>query len=225
MYCHEGFWHKVDRIWTIRTDGSQNKLVHKRTMANEVVGHEFWAPDGKSIWYDWQYPMSEDFFLAGVDVKTGERTAYHMQRKDWSIHFNVAPDLELYTGDGADPAQGSHTQDAEWIELLHPERFAVSRDALNEPSFWQPGVFHSERLVNMSHHYYRQEPNVRFSPDKKLVLFTSNMFGPSYVFAVEVEKTIDAGAEEIVSTPELARKFNPIDPPDSRTALPSARLH
>ena len=23
MFCHEGPWHKVDRIWTIRTDGSQ----------------------------------------------------------------------------------------------------------------------------------------------------------------------------------------------------------
>jgi oligogalacturonide lyase len=22
MYCHEGPWHEVDRIWTIRTDGS-----------------------------------------------------------------------------------------------------------------------------------------------------------------------------------------------------------
>ena len=28
MYCHEGPWHKVDRIWTIRTDGSQRQLMH-----------------------------------------------------------------------------------------------------------------------------------------------------------------------------------------------------
>ena len=43
----------------------------------------------------------------------------------------------------------------------------------------------------MSHHYYREEPNVRFSPDKTLVLFTSNMFGPSYVFGVEVAKAVN----------------------------------
>ena len=36
---------------------------------------------------------------------------------------------------------------------------------------------------------YRLEPNVRFSPDHKMVLFTSNMLGPSYVFGVEVDKT------------------------------------
>ena len=40
----------------------------------------------------------------------------------------------------------------------------------------------------MAHHNYRAEPNPRFSPDKKYVFFTSNMFGRSYVFAAEVAK-------------------------------------
>ncbi len=48
------------------------------------------------------------------------------------------------------------------------------------------GLFHSERLVNMSRHDYRLEPNVTFTPDAKFVVFRSNMFGPTYVFAVEV---------------------------------------
>ena len=41
MYCHEGMWQKVDRIWTIRTDGTQNQLIHKRTMETEIAGHEW----------------------------------------------------------------------------------------------------------------------------------------------------------------------------------------
>ena len=60
---------------------------------------------------------------------------------------------------------------------------------INQPDFWQPGVFHAEHLVNMEHHNYRLEPNVRFSPDRKLVIFTGNMFGLSYVFGVETEKS------------------------------------
>src|SRR5262249_46976421 len=32
MYCHEGSWEKVDRIWTINTDGTGNRLVHQRTL-------------------------------------------------------------------------------------------------------------------------------------------------------------------------------------------------
>ena len=73
LYCHEGPWHKVDRIWTIRTDGSQNRLIHKRTMVREIAGHEFWSKDGQTIWYDLQTPRGEDFWVAGYRVATGER--------------------------------------------------------------------------------------------------------------------------------------------------------
>src|SRR5262249_37194055 len=31
MFCHEGPWHKVDRIWTIRTDGTGLRKIHTRT--------------------------------------------------------------------------------------------------------------------------------------------------------------------------------------------------
>ena len=71
MFCHEGPWHKVDRIWTIRTDGTHITQIHTRTMAMEIFGHEFWAPDGKTIWYDLQTPRGEDFWLAGYNVETG----------------------------------------------------------------------------------------------------------------------------------------------------------
>jgi len=212
MYCHEGPWQKVDRIWTIHTDGTHNTLIHKRTMANEIAGHEFWGLDGKTIWYDWQLPKGEDFFLAGYNLETGQRTAYHMQRNEWSIHFNLTQDLDLFCGDGGDSGQVAKAPDGEWIELFHPQLLPITPDAMNEPGFWQPGVFHSERLINMAHHNYHQEPNVRFSPDKKLVIFTSNLFGPSYVFGVETGKAIDPPAADVQSTTDLARQFNPTDP-------------
>lgn len=212
MYCHEGPWQKVDRIWMIHADGTHNELIHKRTMAMEIAGHEFWGLDGKTIWYDWQYPKGEDFFLAGYNLETHKRTAYHMQRNEWSIHFNLILGETLFTGDGGDPGQVAKAPDGEWIELFHPQLMSFGSDVLNTPDFWQPGVFHSERLVNMSHHNYRLEPNVRFSPDKKLVIFTSNMFGRSYVFGVEVVKADNPAASEVHSTPELAKQFSPESP-------------
>ncbi|HUV71101.1 MAG TPA: oligogalacturonate lyase family protein [Terracidiphilus sp.] len=220
MYCHEGPWQKVDRIWMIHTDGTHNTLIHKRTMYMEIAGHEFWGLDGETIWYDWQYPKGEDFFLAGYNLETGKRTAYHLQRNEWGIHFNVTRDQSLFCDDGGDPGQVARAKDGEWIELLRPEMITDGPGALNEPTFWQPGVFHSEHLVNMAHHYYREEPNVRFSPDEKLVIFTSNMFGPSYVFGVEVEKAVNPPAEDVQSTPDLARKYNSVDPPSSKTGMP-----
>ena len=187
MYCHEGRQWKVDRIWTIRTDGTQNTLVHKRTMAMEIAVHEFWAPDGKTIWYDWEYPYAQVWYVGGYNVETHARTAYNLQQNDWSIHYNVSKDGKLFCGDGADPGQSAAAPDAEWIELFRPE--AITADGeLNEPGFWQPGKFHTEHLVNMKWHNYRMEPNVRFSPDDTMVIFSSNMFGPSYVFGVEVGK-------------------------------------
>jgi len=41
MYCHEGDWDKVDRIWTINTNGSGNRLIHTKSMVGEIAGHEF----------------------------------------------------------------------------------------------------------------------------------------------------------------------------------------
>ncbi|HTG94112.1 MAG TPA: oligogalacturonate lyase family protein, partial [Pyrinomonadaceae bacterium] len=41
MYCHEGPWHKVDRTWIIRTDGTQLTQIHRRTMLMEIEGHEW----------------------------------------------------------------------------------------------------------------------------------------------------------------------------------------
>lgn len=187
MYCHEGPWHKVDRIWTIRTDGTGNTLVHHRTMAMEIAGHEFWSADGNTIWYDLQTPRGEDFWLAGYNVKTGDRTWYHLQRNEWSIHFNVTEDGTLFCGDGGDPGQVAHATDGEWIYLFHPQ--IIENRGVQDKALINPGVLHSERLVNMSKHNYRLEPNVRFSPDKKWVLFRSNMFGATYAFAVEVAKS------------------------------------
>jgi oligogalacturonide lyase len=155
-------------------------------MAMEIAGHEFWGIDGKTIWYDLQTPKGEDFYLAAYNVETHERRWYHMQRNEWSIHFNVAADESIFCGDGGDPGQVAHAADGQWIELFRPKLIGASGE--NSKDFVQPGVFHSEHLVNMSKHNYKLEPNVRFSPDHKMVIFTSNMFGPSYVFGVEVDK-------------------------------------
>jgi oligogalacturonide lyase len=186
MFCHEGPWHKVDRIWTIRTDGSHITKIHTRTMAMEIFGHEFWSHDGKTIWYDLQTPRGEVFWLAGYNVETGERTWYHLDRNEWSIHFNVTRDAKLFCGDGGDEGQVAHAKDGKRIYLFRAE--PVANRGIADASFVNPGVFRAERLVNMAKHDYRLEPNVSFSPDEKWVIFRSNMFGQTYAFAVEVAK-------------------------------------
>ena len=186
MFCHEGPWHKVDRIWTIRTDGSNLTKIHNRTMEMEIYGHEFWSADGKTIWYDLQTPRGEDFWVAGYNVTNGQRTWYHLQRNEWSVHFNVSPDGTLFAGDGGDEGQVARATDGKWVYLFRPE--LIENHGVEDKSYIRPGVFHAERLVNMSKHQYHLEPNVSFTPDQKWIVFRSNMFGESYAFAVEVAK-------------------------------------
>jgi len=179
LYAHEGTWHEVDRTWTIRSDGSDMKLIHKRTMDMEINGHEWWSFDGKTVWYDLQTPRSQDFWIGGTNIDTGKETRYHIQRDWWGVHFNSSRDNTLFADDGGDPTQVAFSSDGMWINLFH-----VQPD----------GTVTREKLVNMSKHNYVTgarggiEPNVSITPDEKWVIFTGNMFGGNQVFAVEIAK-------------------------------------
>ena len=172
MYCHEGPWHKVDRIWTIRTDGSQRQLMHSRTMDMEIAGHEFFSADGKTIWYDLQTPKSQVFWLAGVEIATGKRTRYSVEREHWSVHFNQSPDGTMFAGDGGGPNSVAAPGNGQWIYLFRPAN----------------GKLVAEKLVDLAKHNYRLEPNVTFTPDGKRIVFRSNMHGDTHVYAVDVAK-------------------------------------
>jgi oligogalacturonide lyase len=179
LYCHEGTWHELDRTWTIRTDGSQLRLIHKRTMDMEINGHEWWSWNGKTVWFDLQTPRSEVFWIAGVNMDTGKEIRYHVERDWWGVHFNSSRDDTLFASDGGDPSQVAYSTNGQWINL-----FRVQPD----------GTLKREKLVNMARHNYVTgkggvEPNVHITPDKKWVIFTGQFApGERHVYAVNVEK-------------------------------------
>ena len=194
MYCHEGLWWKVDRIWAIRADGSHNQLIHKRTVDGEIAGHEFWDADGVTIWYDLQIPRGQNFYVASYNTDTGARKWYSVERDAWSIHYNAASDDSIFCGDGGDYAQVAKSKNGQWIELFNPRDTPLGED-IDKTGLVLSGFFQSEHLVNMAKQNYTLEPNARFSPDKKWVIFTGDMLGPSYVFAVEVAKAQSTAAQ------------------------------
>ena len=182
LYAHEGTWHEVDRTWTIRTDGTDMKLIHKRSMDMEINGHEWWSWDGKTVWFDLQTPRSEDFWIGGVNIATGHETRYHITRDTWGVHFNSSRDNTIFCSDGGDPSQVSYSTNGMWINL-----FRVQPE----------GTVTNERLVNMSKHNYVTgggrggvEPNCSITPDKKWVIFTGQFAdGQRNVYAVEIAKS------------------------------------
>jgi oligogalacturonide lyase len=170
MFCHEGPWHNLDRIWTIRVDGTGLAKQHTRQMDMEIAGHEFFSHDGRAIWYDLQTPKSEVFWLASVDLASGARTRFAVARSHWSVHFNVSPDGKLFAGDGGGPHSVAAPGNGQWIYLFTPG----------------PSGLTATPLVDLSAHDYTLEPNVTFTPDGRWLVFRSNMHGTPHVYAVDL---------------------------------------
>jgi oligogalacturonide lyase len=186
-------------VWTIRTDGKELKLMHKRTMAYEIAGHEFFSYDGKWVWYDLQTPRSKEFWLAGVNIETGERIRYPIKREEWSVHYNVSRDGKLFAGDGGGPGSVANQTplpnpkrltpagNGQWIYLFTPLGEANATLKVGDETI-KVGKLEAEKLVDLSKHDYRLEPNVMITPDNKWVIFRSNMHGATHTYAVEVVK-------------------------------------
>jgi oligogalacturonide lyase len=133
----------------------------------------------------------------GYDVATGKRGYYHLDEPEYSVNYDAANDGSLFCGAGH-PTKTAHgkaptddpiTKSGEWIEVLHP----ILNNGDIGTSTQDANSFRRERLVNMSHYHYNiVEAGVRFSPDNRLVIFTSivydtpNLYARSYVLAVEV---------------------------------------
>lgn len=191
LYCHEGNWHVVDRLWLVRVDRpSKPKLLHVRTMNMEIAGHEWWSADGNTVWYDLQTPRGEDFWVAGYEVATGKRRQYHLDRNSWGVHFNSSRDGTLFSSDGGDPEMAAHAPDGKYIYLLRPRAIpdVAGIHAANSGDLITPGAFDAEKLVDLNKHDYRSEPNASFTPDGKWLVFRSNLWGAGHVYAVEIAR-------------------------------------
>lgn len=174
MFCHEGPWHKVDRIWTMNVVKKQSPaLIHKRTMDMEIAGHEWFSSDGKYIWYDLQLPRGKDFYVGGTELATGKEIKYHLSRNEWSVHYTSSWDQQNFAGDGGGPGSVAKAPDGQWIYYFTPEG----------------DHFKAEKLVNMKRHNYQLEPNVHFSPDGKWIIFRANFEGHADMYMVRLEKS------------------------------------
>jgi oligogalacturonide lyase len=172
MYCHEGPWAKVDRIWTLRIgDGSQPQLVLKREEDNEIAGHEFWSSDGSTIWYDHNYrgtPGKQ--FLEGKNLATGQITRYPITAPFGSIHYTNSPDGKFFVGDGG-------------TNKAHPEQQAMFILVPEE------GKLRPIKLCSMARNDYKAaEPNPHLTPDQRWVTFTATFSGTPQAYAIEMPK-------------------------------------
>jgi len=179
LFCHEGPAREVERLWSIRTDGTELRKLHNKKYAREIQTHEFWSWDGAKIWVDFQLPSPSAriapfmeavtypcFYLASIDTRTLALKKYPYPMRYASRHFNISQDQTLEGGAFRLCPSGK------WIFLYKIEGDKVC----------------VEKLCSMKGHSYTPacEPNTHFTPDGKWVVFQSDAGGTSQVYAVEV---------------------------------------
>ncbi len=109
------------------------------------------------------------FWLAAA-APDGKRRWYHVDRDQWSVHFNISPDGKLFAGDGGDEEMVAHAKDGKWLYLFTPQTIpdVAGISAPNADDLVHPGTLLSERLVDMKKHDYRLEPNIIFTPRREV---------------------------------------------------------
>jgi oligogalacturonide lyase len=167
MFCHEGPWGELDRIWLIRADGSALRLAYQRRAAEEIAGHEFWSADGKTIWCDNPFPTRTNTALSAVNVATFAVRRFRISSELASVHFNRSPDGVFFTAEG-------NAQNKRLSLLRLQDRKLVP-----------------ELVLPMTNHDYAIEPDTHVSPDGKWIVFHSDQQGDSQLYAVSV----NAGAK------------------------------
>jgi oligogalacturonide lyase len=141
------------------------------------------------VLYDLQTPRGQVFWVASVDLESGKRVWRRVEQNSWSVHYNSSPTGALFAGDGGDSDMVAHAPDGKWIVLLRPEPVVDADPASDKEELVAVEYLRTERLVDMSRHDYRLEPNVTFTPDGKWVLFVSNMHGANHLYAAQVART------------------------------------
>jgi len=184
MFCHEGGWESVDRIWFINpsqskigADGkvvSNARIAYHRTEPREIAGHEFWRPDGKTIWFQQSFRGRADpgFFLVSMDVATGKTTQYTIPKGFGGIHQTFSPDGTFLVSDGSGK------------DATGPDKY------LSKLTFPADGShkFKAVHLATLQANDYKVEPNPHVSPDNRWVIFTATLHGTPQAYAVEMPR-------------------------------------
>lgn len=81
LFCHDGPWHLVQRMWTLRVDTDEVRPLIKQRHNLEGVVHEFFTPQGRiGAQYSYRYKPDMPFFVFAdifVDIDGGNEERYY----------------------------------------------------------------------------------------------------------------------------------------------------
>lgn len=104
VFCHDGPWELVQRLWTVRVSTDEVNPLVRQTKHLERVGHEFTTAKGRiGAQYSYRYRPDMKYFqnadiLVDFDGKNEERFYYPYLRPE---HINVNYNETIAVGDRA----------------------------------------------------------------------------------------------------------------------------
>jgi len=162
LYCYQGPWWRVQRMWLINSDGTGNRPIFIQTNF-EGAGHEFWSADGKTIYV----------------TCSGGRQPQGL----WAVDADGKNERCVLAGACVGHGTVNAEQDRFVIDDLYHDcktGLWMSKKGSTQPQLLcQTGV--SWKGEPQEHH-----PHPRFLPDGKRVAFTSTMSGSAEVYLVEI---------------------------------------
>jgi len=159
LYCHEGPWHRVQRMWLVHRDGTDCRPLYLQAH-NEGVGHEFWGDGGRRVYFT-TYGGRAPQGLWAISRSGG--TPRCVLAGATRAHGTASPDEDIFV---VDECFGD--RDHLWVAY---------------EGSWQPKI-----LCRAGSSWANQKlhPHPRFLPTGQAVLFTSDRTGSGELYMVSV---------------------------------------
>jgi len=159
LYCHEGPWHKVQRMWLVRRDGTDCRPLYLQAH-NEGVGNAFWGDSGQTVYFTLHGGRAPQGLWA-ISRSGGEPRC--VLAGATRAHGTVSPEEDIFV---VDELFGD--RDHLWVAYKGSwEPTMLCRTG----SSWSNEMLH---------------PHPRFLPTGKAVLFTSDRTGSGELYMVSV---------------------------------------
>ena len=174
VFCHEGSWQLVQRMWGLRAStGEVWPLLEQRRWL-ERSGHEFFTRSGRvATQYSWRFhARSRDWVELDVLLQPdgGEPQSFRYLYGR-PTHIQVARDETLAVGDGAFPREG-FSEGRNFIGLIrYRDERAITTALCRHDTSWQTQHSH---------------PHPVFSPDDRWVFFNSDRGGRANIYRAPV---------------------------------------
>ncbi len=178
VFCHEGPWRLVQRLWVVKADTLEVYPLFKQRRNLDAVGHEFFTVSGRLVaqYSTRSRPNSQDWTHYDAFLwPDGSELELYRYPADKPTHIKTSNRENMAVGDRAYPSQDFKEGDKYIALITYRDGEAIPSPLCRHGSSWRTQTAH---------------PHPIFTPDDKHVIFTSDIEGVCNVYMSPVDSHI-----------------------------------